>query len=122
MSRQPCFRALSGLVFAGVLIAGCGKKEETVTTPAATAPQAAGQQILADGRLMEAEAAMQARNYDKAVDLMIVFQQQPGPKNAEQSGTAAKQMQKLQTDLARAVAVGDPAARAAGEKLRRSFR
>lgn len=61
---------------------------------------------------------MKARQYDQAVEALAALQQQR--LTEQQAAVVAAQMRQLQSDLAAGVANGDPRAKAAADRLRRS--
>ena len=125
----------------GSFMAGCGAKEEQPTpsapaqrtdsatvapqsAPAAASPAAAPIPVqiapAADPKaaMSDIDAAMQAKEYERAIKTMLAVQQ---AKLTEQQAQAAQsKMIQLQRDLAGAVARGDPQAKAAADLLRRS--
>ena len=127
-------RATFGCLLAAFWVAGCEKKKQeefpaapsstpaasaspataNPAAPAATAGQPSGnssQQTYA-----QAEAALKARDYEKAVDAALVLQQQK--LTEEQAQAARNQMVRLQQQL---VAAGnDPKAKAAADRLRQA--
>lgn len=124
------------------LLVGCGKKEETSSTPSPTADVSQGAtqdqsaqpnpvptgptaadlaaQQAAMERLRQAELAAKQRDYEKAVEAMLAIQQQQRILSEQQAQMYYQRMQQLQADLASAIAAGDPRARAAAERLRRA--
>lgn len=90
--------------------------EATSATPVATPVPAAAPAV--DSRFAESQAAINAGDYEKAATALIAVQQVP--LTEQQAELAAKQMRQLQSALASAVAGGDPRAKAAADKLRRS--
>ena len=108
----------------------CSKKAESppVPPPTTDAPSQAApaqpaapvaQSAVPDAKLTEAQAAMKTRDYEKAVDALMAVQRQR-QLSEQQAALYHAQMQALQRDLAGAVARGDPAAKAAADKLRAS--
>ncbi len=125
-----------GLVcLAAVWMAGCSKGQQQKTefpaapppgaTPAASAPTAnaspaaAPAQPVLDNKKTydDAEAAMKARDYDRAVAAALALQQQKQLTDA-QAQAARNQMVRLQQQIAGAAAGGDPRAKAAADRLR----
>jgi hypothetical protein len=119
------------------LLAGCGKKESEAPAPAKptasasvldqavqasaakTPPATAVQPDTSQAALADAQAAMRARNYDKAAQLLLSLQApSKQPLTPEQAAAVANQMRQFQRDLGGAVARGDPAAIAAAQRLR----
>lgn len=118
------------------LLAGCSKKESEASAPAnpaasapavdqaaqASAAKTPATAVLPDTSqvaLADAQAAMRARNYDKAAQLMLSLQApSKQPLTSEQAAAVANQMRQFQRDLGGAVASGDPAAIAAAQRLR----
>lgn len=123
-----------GTVLVAILAAGCGKKGEPAgaasppdshasataspTTPQGVPAAAGAPSSAADARLSESEAAVKARQYDQAVEALAALQQQR--LTEQQAAVVAAQMRQLQSDLAAGVANGDPRAKAAADRLRRS--
>ncbi len=112
-------------------VSSCGKKEASApapdpvaaapatAAPAGAAPVAPTQTaVLPDARLAESQAALKARDYDKAAAALIAVQR--AKLNDQQAAAAAAQMRQLQSSLAEAVASGDPRAKAAADRLRQS--
>ena len=62
---------------------------------------------------------MKAHDYEKAVDALLAVQRQR-QLSEQQAALYQSQMRTLQRDLAGALARGDPAAKAAADKLRAS--
>ena len=119
-------------------LAGCGKKEPA--PPAASAPADSGSAAQpaagaaaaptatapipaasADttAALAASDAALKAREYDRAALAILAVQRQK-QLTEQQAQAAHNQMLRLQSDLANAIASGDPKAKAAAEILRRS--
>ncbi len=108
---------------------GCGK-EEKAAEPTPAAPQTsiapaqpqvgapAPSQAAAQPQLSQIKAAMDAREYDQAAESLLALQRTQ--LTAQQAAAAAAQMQKLQQNLAGAVASGDPKAIAAAQRLRQA--
>jgi hypothetical protein len=115
---------------AATLLAGCEKKEAAVpaTAPQATAPanqpvQPAANPVAAtavapDARLAESQAALKAKDYDRAAATLLKVQR--AQMNEQQAAAAAAQMRQLQSSLASAAASGDPRAIAAANRLRQA--
>lgn len=111
-----------------VVMAGCSKKTEepaAVVPPtegaAATAPAAgpSAAEIAESQRMFaEADAALKAREYQKAVESLLAAQQKR--LTDEQSAQSRNRMIQLQSSLASAAASGDPNALAAIQRLRAS--
>lgn len=132
----PLVIGLATAVCGLVLLAGCGKKEtaapastnaavEIPPAPAAqpAAPQAPAPVAVApadsQGALNQAQAAMNAKNYDKAAELMINLQlTSKQPLTAEQATAVANKMRELQQYVMGGVASGDPNAIAAAKRIR----
>ena len=122
---------LGGAVLLAVL-AGCGKEKaqnpaspkaaaestatptEAVPVPVAVAPAPAAP----DARLIESDAAFKAREYEKAVEVLLAAKR--AKLSEQQAAAAAAQMRQFQSGLADAVASGDPRAKAAADKLRQA--
>jgi len=120
-------------VGACVLFAGCSKKadESAVAAPPetpveaqaanpATAPaaQAPAPSTVSEAQLTASQAAINARDYEKAAAALVAMQQ--AQLNAQQAEAVAQQMRQFQSGLAQALASGDPRAKAAAERLRQS--
>jgi hypothetical protein len=134
MKRSSFSVAIMVLITA--LVNGCGKKEpETVPAPAgetsttvatqpASQPQAgapaASTQASVNSRLTDAQAAMKAKDYERAVATLLAVQNQRQPLSVEQAQAVRNQMVQLQQNVAAGVASGDPKAKAAAEMLRQS--
>jgi hypothetical protein len=119
------------------IIAGCGKKEPAPPAAAAADPGSAAQPAAdavaapsprapipaassdTTATLAAADAALKAREYDRAAAAILVVQHQK-QLTEQQAQAAHNQMVRLQRDLAGAIASGDPKAKAAAELLRRS--
>ena len=113
------------------LFTGCKKQAESqsppppapdAAQPAAPAQPAAApavQNVAPDAKLTEAQTAMKAHDYEKAVDALLAVQRQR-QLSEQQAALYQSQMRALQRDLAGALARGDPAAKAAADKLRAS--
>ena len=122
-------------MLAAATIGGCTKKEpassQTSTTAdnnaaappdasAANSSQPAVQAAPVDTSKVftEADAALKAKDYQKATETLLALQQR---QLTEQQAQAVRgQMVQLQGALASAVANGDPNAKAAAERLRAS--
>ena len=112
------------------LLAGCGKKEAEVQASAAENATPVAQQIqqiqpaatpspaTLDARLVESQAALKAREYDRAAAALVALR--ATRMNEQQAAAAAAQMNQLQRSLADGVARGDPQAIAAANRLRRA--
>lgn len=116
-------------MFALLCVTGCGKKDdsvvETTTTPPAATPSAQPAPATTptttaapDTRLAESQAAINARDYERAAEALIAVQQ--SRLNEQQAEALANQMRQLQSSLAGAVASGDARAKAAADRLRQS--
>jgi len=134
--------------FIAILVAlplanGCGNKEPAANAPppvaqtdaaSTTAPEAptpargpspqerAALQAMWE-QARQAEAAAKAREYEQAVDAMLALQREQARWAAlseQQAARYQQQMQWLQAEIAAAAASGDPRARAAAARLRRS--
>lgn len=112
-----------------VLAAGCGKKKEasapvvpvetsaeTPTVVPASTPQA-NSTVEVNQSLADADAAIKAKAYDKAVQALLAVQNQK-QLSEQQAAEARNRMIGLQASLAQAVANGDPNAKAAADMLR----
>src|SRR5258708_7886231 len=130
------FKTTLLVLLATVAMTGCSKKaekptatvppvnNETATTTAVTTTPAAPDiiiQVMTDIKqpLAVADAALKAKEYDKAVQSLLAVQKQKQSTD-QQAGEALSRMVGLQRNLAAAIAAGDPSAKAAGELLRRS--
>jgi PBP1b-binding outer membrane lipoprotein LpoB len=126
---------LAAIACTATFAAGCHKKSaadpapvenptataDAQAAPAAAAPVAQPAQTLstsAQASLADAQAAMKAKQYDRAADLMINLQKPAQALTPEQAAAIAAQMRGFQQDLASAVARGDPQAIAAAQRLR----
>ncbi len=122
----------AGLTCVAVCLTGCNKRQESETAPPpSTAPQSAprhsapalGAQptpgVAPAAQLTQAETAIKARDYDRAMDAMAALQAQYRQQalNAQQEQAYWSQMRTLQSQLASAVASGDPRAQAAAKRL-----
>ena len=113
------------------MLPGCKKKEETsaappvppanaesaaspVAAPAANAPAT----FDANKYFADTDAALKAKEYDKAVQSLFALQQQR--LTDQQAQAAHNRMIQIQSSLAGAVLSGDPRARAAAEMIRNS--
>lgn len=119
----------------GLLVIGCSKPAQDISVPPAVTestpapatatpppqadPNIQAQAAWADARLQEAQAAQQARDYEKAAQALVALQQQQRLSEA-QAAAYANQMRQFQRDLAGAVASGDPRAKAAADRLRQA--
>ncbi len=117
-----------------VTAVSCGKKEapaptadaatSTKTTaaeqPNVGAPNRATAAPTPDASLATAQAAMQAKDYERAATTLLAVQQQRQPLTAAQGEALRNQMVSLQQALAAGVASGDPKAKAAADLLRKS--
>jgi hypothetical protein len=126
-TTRSIFASFSVVLIA--LLAGCEKKEAATPAPApettvvvqqeqpqATAAPVAPTPVAPDARLAESQAAMKARDYEKAAAALVAMQR--ARLNEQQAAAAAAQMRQLQRSLADAVASGDPSAIAAANRLR----
>jgi hypothetical protein len=116
-----------------VAIIGCSKKQETSaaiapasssdTNAQAATPVVSAANIPAstdvNQSLADADAALKAQQYDRAVQSLLAVQNQKQLTD-QQAQEARTKMAALQHNLAAASAAGDPNAKAAGEILRRS--
>ncbi len=123
--------AVCGLGF----LVGCGKKEPPAPAstnaavevpaaqPAQPAPQTPAPVAIApadsQGALNQAQAAMNAKNYDKAAELMINLQNASRQAMTPAQATAvASKMRELQQYVMSGVTSGDPNAIAAAKRIR----
>ena len=125
----------AGLLCVTILMAACGCGREVTQSadgsnaPAPAASQAGGSDAK-DPRTatlqvgyQDAQAAMKSGDYEKAVQVMLQLQNQPGqPLTQEQAAAAARQMVAFQSQLGAAVASGDPKAIAAAQQLKAAGR
>ena len=131
--RPPGFSVLAAGIIPLLLVASCGKKSADsdavapaatpavtpANNPAAPAPEMAPAPATAPAlQLTESQAAINARDYEKAAAALMALQQ--SQLSAQQAEAVAQQMRQLQSGLAAAVASGDPRAKAAADKLRQS--
>jgi Skp family chaperone for outer membrane proteins len=131
MKTSRWFQTTSLTLLVVAVVVGCSKKEATtpntavnttadVPATAATAAAAPTAAAVADAQRMfaEADAALKAREYQKAVEAMLKAQQQR--LTDQQSAQSRNRMIELQSALAGAAAGGDPNAKAAIQRLRES--
>jgi predicted component of type VI protein secretion system len=127
-------RAFLAVVCIAVAVSGCSKKKEVspsasdaaaVEASGAASAAPANQAVAAPSSvdttriLNEADAALKAKDYQKAVEAALAAQRQQAL--TEQQAAARRiQMLQLQKDLANAIANGDAKAKAAADLLRRS--
>ena len=136
--KNQLVRAALGCLVATFWVTGCGKNKPedfpasnasgtpaTPATPATSATSgssaaAAPKQASADNQktYADAEAAMKARDYEKAVEAALVLQQQK--LTEAQAQAAHNQMMRLQQQIAGAALSGDPKAKAAADRLRQA--
>ena len=116
-----------------VAVIGCSKKKEVpqsasdaatsaeASARATTANQSAAVASSADAarNLNDANTALKARDYQKAVEATLAAQRQRALTD-QQAAAVRNQMLQLQKDLASAIANGDAKAKAAADLLRRS--
>lgn len=135
MSKTTFTYCICSVSLCGLLVIGCGKPAEDVSVPPAVTesapapatatpppqadPNIQAQAAWADARLKEAQAAQQARDYEKAAQALVALQHQQRLSEA-QAAAYANQMRQFQRDLAGAVASGDPRAKAAADRLRQA--
>lgn len=129
-------RALVLAVCIAAAVVGCSKKKDApqgsapdtgVSAKAAAATQSApAAQVAAPASttdatkiLNEANAALKAKDYEKAVEATLAAQRQRAL-TEQQMAAMHNQMLQLQRDLASAIASGDAKAKAAAELLRHS--
>ena len=125
----------SGLICVAVLAVaasgGCKKKSPQASTPldstatAAQNPNPGGQAqtdaaapVFTASSIPQVQAAIKAKDYDKAAAMLITLQR--APMNGEQSMAVLNQMRQFQKDVAMGVASGDANAKAAAARLRQS--
>ena len=127
-------KTLASIIALSVVIiwAGCSKKDSANSAPSGTdsaanqpapsptpnGPAPAANNPVSSPALAEAQAAMKAKDYEKAASVMVNLQRQP--LTPEQAQVVRGQMVQFQRDLAAGVASGDPKAKAAAELLRQS--
>ena len=92
------------------------EQSNQASSPSAAAQPAGAPE--AKAALADGDAALKARDYERAVADALALQRQQ--LTEAQSQAAAAQMVRLQRDLATAVASGDPKAKAAADALRAS--
>lgn len=120
-------RVFSLLALVG-LVVGCGKSEEEDPTSAmqATDPSERTRSAALDGpaaalqSLRDTEAALKAKDFEKAAASLLQMQLSNKPLTAEESMAQSGKMRDLQSQLAEAAARGDPRAQAAIRLLRSS--
>jgi hypothetical protein len=139
MNPSPGLRAAFALLAGAWLAAGlggCGKKDapaaaaesaatNPVPAPGAGAAPAVNQPGLpattdANASLAAAQAALQARDYERAAVALLAVQQIQQPLTAAQGEALRNQMVQLQQSVANGLASGDPKAKAAADLLRKS--
>jgi hypothetical protein len=124
-------RSFYGVVMTAVLLAasGCSKKQEPAVTQNAPVPQTPGSpqtptaqppenNMPADARLAEAQAAMKAKDYERAINTLAIPRQPAAPMTAQQMMDIHNAQISMQNQIAEAAAAGDPKAKAAYEALR----
>jgi hypothetical protein len=134
LNPAQCVRNLAVALAVVCLGVSCGKRTEQtpaiagVETPAAPAtpadpavPSAPIAAVAASPQaaLAESDAALKAKDYEKAAVSILAVQQQKRLTD-QQAMALRNQMIRLQSSLAAAVASGDPKAKAAAELLRAS--
>ena len=130
------YRSLGfAVVVLAAAAAGCSKKEQpptTVTPPGTQTSQAAGEAQAAapaappaqenyatvDAGLAQAQAAMKAKEYDRAVNTLSSLRTGATPMTGQQLMQVNRAQIDLQNQLSAAAAAGDPRAKAAYEMLR----
>src|SRR5258706_5873480 len=128
MKRIGQIHGYSACLLLVLIIASCGKKEDTAapapSTPASSASAPAennaqsGAVIDAKPVLAKIDTAYKAKQYDEAADALLALQRLQ--LSEQQALEARNRMIQFQRDLAGAVASGDPKAKAAADKLRAS--
>lgn len=133
-------RERNRFVFAGLCLAcgllffaGCGKKEAPSTVPAPATPvqssaptdtpntpSTPSASTPVSGGIGDAQAALAAKDYERAAALLINLEKSNQSLPPEQAGAAAFQMRKLQQSLMTAAASGDPKAVAAVQQMAQS--
>ncbi len=114
------------LFLAGTFVAGCGDKKVVIEpkpprqeiksgSPSVVSPLSVSPAV----GWNEVEVALKTHDYDKATDALLALQTQKGL-SEQQAAAVQSQMQKLQSNLADAIANGDAKAKAAADKLRRA--
>lgn len=119
----------------GALAISCSKKEATPATPnAATtaeappvaspapaaqlAPPSSQDSPAVDARIAEAQAAMKAKDYEKAATALSISGRTPAGMTGQQLMSLNSAKANMQSQIAAAAAAGDPKAKAAYEMLR----
>jgi PBP1b-binding outer membrane lipoprotein LpoB len=128
----PCWP--SSLMMIAMALTSCSKKPATpppsaqieavpaTQTPASPPPIQVAQQNLAasalNDKVSEAQAAMKARDFERAAAAMSASQDSLGNLNADQLAAYNNAKGALAQQIISAAAAGDPAAKAAMEKMR----
>ncbi|MEY4916516.1 MAG: hypothetical protein RL616_429 [Verrucomicrobiota bacterium] len=125
-------QSFAGLLVVCLAFVGCSKKETPAPAPAAPVVEAPAAPVANPAAIpnsptpmdvrqafAEADAAMKAKAYERAVQAMLAVQKQKQLTESE-AQQARLRMISLQSSLATAVANGDPAAKAAADRLRRA--
>jgi hypothetical protein len=128
----PCWPSL--LMMVAMALTGCSKKPATpppsaqieavpaAQTPASPPAAQVAQQNLAtsalNDKVSEAQAAMKARDFERAAAALSASQDSLGNLNAEQLAAYNNAKGALARQIISAAAGGDPAAKAAMEKMR----
>ena len=120
----------------GALTVSCSKKEATSVTPIAAdapataspaaaaaaatqpAPPASGDSRAVDARIAEAQAAMKARDYERAATALAISRATPVSMTAQQLMSINSEKANMVNQLSAAAAAGDPKAKATLEMLR----
>ncbi len=131
MNSKHWFKSTLLTLLTTATVIGCSKKETppatavvtpaadtSVAAPATAAAPAANAVTDAQRIFAEADAALKAREYQKAVEAMLAAQRQR--LSEQQSLQSRNRMIQLQSALANAAASGDPNAKAAIQRLRES--
>jgi hypothetical protein len=133
--RFPLSLCLTLAVCSAAFFSGCGKKATEVASPADTntapavvaapAPATVAPTVTAvspdQASLDAAQAAVKAREYDHAAEIMLALQQKMRQaKSVEEANAVANQMRAFQQELMNAASRGDPKAMAAVQRLRQA--
>jgi hypothetical protein len=124
----------ASLILVAMAFASCSKKPATpppstqveavpaAQTPASPPPTQVAQQNLAasalNDKVSEAQAAMKARDFERAAAALSASQDSLGTLNADQLAAYNNAKGALAQQIISAAAAGDPAAKAAMEKMR----
>jgi len=131
LTSRVVLKTLTASLCLAAFLSGCSKKEaavsapETPVAPVAEAPASAPTPAVSAASaaamtraLADADAALKAKEYEKAVQAVLALRQQ---RLSEQQAQAAhNQMIQIQSALGAALQSGDPRAKAAVEMIRQS--